>query len=153
MATRIFPIVKQHHLFLSTILLSNAITLETLPIFLDRLVPSWAAILISTIAVVVFSEIIPQAICTGPNQIPIASYLAPFMTFLLNTIGVACMPLSWVLDKVLGEHAGTTRYVRKDLSTLVQLHENTVKIPAKSGEPHKVSVVSRGMVSARKKSK
>lgn len=66
-ANKILPILENHHLLLSTILLNNAIAMESLPIFLDALVPSWLAILLSTSAVLVFGEVVPQAICTGPN--------------------------------------------------------------------------------------
>jgi metal transporter CNNM len=41
-------------LLLSTLLLSNALSLEALPIFLDKIVPGYMAIVISTVAVVVF---------------------------------------------------------------------------------------------------
>ena len=38
--TRLIPLVKRHHLLLVTLLLANAGVAETLPLFLDRLVPS-----------------------------------------------------------------------------------------------------------------
>lgn len=47
-------------MLLSTLLLNNAIAMEALPIFLDALVPSWLAIIISTTAVLVFGEVLPQ---------------------------------------------------------------------------------------------
>jgi metal transporter CNNM len=50
----ILDILNNHHLLLSTLLLSNALSLEALPIFLDKLVPSYLAVIISTVAVVVF---------------------------------------------------------------------------------------------------
>jgi len=42
-----------------TLLFCNAVALETLPIFLDRIVPSAYAILISVIAILFFGEVIP----------------------------------------------------------------------------------------------
>ena len=53
-AKPILEILNNHHLLLSTLLLSNSLSLEALPIFLDKIVPSYMAIIISTIAVVVF---------------------------------------------------------------------------------------------------
>jgi metal transporter CNNM len=38
---RILPLVKKHHLLLVTLLLANAAAMETLPIFLDKVVPTW----------------------------------------------------------------------------------------------------------------
>lgn len=53
-AKPILDLLNNHHFLLSTLLLSNALALEALPIFLDKIVPSYLAIFISTAAVVVF---------------------------------------------------------------------------------------------------
>jgi metal transporter CNNM len=53
-STTVLSILNDHHFLLSTLLLSNALALEALPIFLDRIVPSYLAIFISTAAVVIF---------------------------------------------------------------------------------------------------
>lgn len=45
-AERILPLVKDHHLLLVTLLLFNTVANEALPVFLDELVPSWAALLL-----------------------------------------------------------------------------------------------------------
>jgi len=66
-AGKIFPVIDKHHWMLVTLLLCNAAAMEALPIFLDELLPSWAAILVSVTAVLLFGEILPQAVCTGPN--------------------------------------------------------------------------------------
>jgi hypothetical protein len=39
MTSRIFPVIDQHHWMLVTLLLCNAGAMETLPIYLDRVVP------------------------------------------------------------------------------------------------------------------
>jgi metal transporter CNNM len=41
--------------------------METLPIFLDRIFSPWVAVLISVTLILMFGEIIPQALCTGPK--------------------------------------------------------------------------------------
>ena len=52
------------HWVLVTLLLSNVITNETLPIVLDREVKGgWFAVLVSSLLIVVFGEIIPSSIC------------------------------------------------------------------------------------------
>ena len=79
----IIPILAKHHLLLSTLLLANAFAMETLPLFLDAIMPAVAAIIVSTSAVVIFGEIVPQAYCTGPNQIKIARAMAPIIKFLM----------------------------------------------------------------------
>jgi len=66
-AWKVISVIKHRHLLLVTLLVSNACCLEALPIFLDSLVPSWIAILISVTMVLFFGEIIPQAACVGPH--------------------------------------------------------------------------------------
>jgi len=52
------------HWVLVTLLLSNVIVNETLPIVLDRsLGGGWPAVLGSTALIVIFGEVIPQSIC------------------------------------------------------------------------------------------
>ena len=66
-AEKVLPILKKHHHLLVTLLFCNACALEALPIFLDQLVPSAYAILISVLAVLIVGEVVPQAICIGPQ--------------------------------------------------------------------------------------
>lgn len=67
MSKRIFPVIDKHHWMLVTLLLFNALCMETLPLFLDKMVPEVWAVLISVTAILAFGEIIPQAVCTGPS--------------------------------------------------------------------------------------
>lgn len=108
-------------MLLSTILLNNAIAMESLPIFLDALVPSWLAIVLSTSAVLVFGEVVPQAICTGPNQIEIAASVAPFISLLMKICYPICKPIAMALDHILGVH-GDKHFTKSELKALVHMH-------------------------------
>lgn len=66
MANEIMPIIQKHHYLLSTLLITNAVALEALPICIDKIAPSWLAILISAVGVVIVAEIVPMSVCTGP---------------------------------------------------------------------------------------
>ncbi|MCO5580448.1 hypothetical protein L7F22_034316 [Adiantum nelumboides] len=63
-AAKILPVVKNQHLLLCTLLIGNSLAMEALPIFLDALVPSCGAILISVTLILMFGEILPQAVCS-----------------------------------------------------------------------------------------
>ena len=79
-AKTLIPLVKQHHLLLVTLLLANAGVAETLPLFLDRLVPSPIyAVIISVTAVLIFGEVIPQALCSK-HGLAIGHYMSPFVS-------------------------------------------------------------------------
>jgi metal transporter CNNM len=107
-----------------TLLLANALAMESLPIFLDAIVPSFWAIIISVTAVLFFGEVIPQAICTGPSQLKIACFLSPFVVFMMYFFAVVGYPISKLLDIILGEH-DITRFKNDQLKTLVQMHSQS----------------------------
>lgn len=121
MTERIFPVIDQHHWMLVTLLLCNACAMETLPIFLDRMVSPVAAIFISVSLVLVFGEVIPQAICTGPNQLTIAYWMCPLVLTLMWCTGPVSWPIARILDIWLGEHT-FQRYDNDQLKKLVMLH-------------------------------
>lgn len=52
-AKKILSVVSDHHLFLVTLLVANAMALETLPLIIHSLMPDWAAILFSTVIVLI----------------------------------------------------------------------------------------------------
>lgn len=93
-ATKILPVVKRQHLLLCTLLICNAAAMETLPMFLDSLVPAWGAILISVTLILLFGEIIPQAFCSRYG-LAIGAMLAPVVQVLV----VICFPIAYPISK------------------------------------------------------
>ncbi|XP_061177196.1 uncharacterized protein LOC133185923 isoform X1 [Saccostrea echinata] len=119
-AKKILPIVKKHHLLLVTLLLANAAAVEAMPIFLDRISSPVIAILVSVTAVLIFGEVVPQAICTRFG-LAIGATLAPIVYVLMALLFIVAWPLSKLLDCVLGEDHGTF-FRRAQLKVLVDLH-------------------------------
>ena len=125
-AAKLLPIVSQRHRLLVTLLILNALAYETLPIFLDALVPSWAAILLSTTLILLFGEIVPSAIFTGPNQLRLGYLLSPLVLFMMMFLYPIAMPLTCLLDYlVLGNQEDgddpQEAYNRRELSALVRI--------------------------------
>lgn len=110
------------HWVLVTLLLSNVITNETLPIVLDRcLGGGWPAVVTSTASIVVFGEIIPQSICVRYG-LQVGALFAPFVLMLMYLMYPIAYPCSLLLDHILGEDHGTL-YKKSGLKTLVTLHK------------------------------
>ena len=63
-AAKLLPVIARPHWMLCTLVLINAACMEALPIFLDRLLDPIAAVLLSVTAILIFGEILPQAICS-----------------------------------------------------------------------------------------
>ncbi|WP_459806162.1 DUF21 domain-containing protein, partial [Herbidospora sp. RD11066] len=61
-AAAILPVVQKQHQLLVTLLLCNAAAMEALPIYLDKIVHPAVAVVLSVTFVLIFGEVIPQAI-------------------------------------------------------------------------------------------
>lgn len=109
------------HWVLVTLLLSNVITNETLPIVLDRCFGGgWVAVVASTALIVIFGEIIPQSICVKYG-IQVGALFSPFVIGLMYITYPLSYPIALLLDYLLGEDHGTI-YKKSGLKTLVTLH-------------------------------
>ncbi|CAG8792045.1 1253_t:CDS:2, partial [Cetraspora pellucida] len=111
-ASRIKPIRKNGHLLLVTLLLVNVFVNETLPIVMDDVMGGGGitAILVSSVLIVIFGEIIPQAVCSSDyhsliNIIANKNLFRPVRILMWSTYIVA-YPIAKLLDRVLGENHG-----------------------------------------------
>lgn len=104
-AEMILEVLHNRHLLLVTLLLYNAIAMETLPLVIHTIVPAWLAIIMSTGVVLIVGEIIPQALCTGPNKLAIAQGCVPLIRVMIKVFWVVSYPIGRALDKILGEHS------------------------------------------------
>ncbi|KAH7381363.1 hypothetical protein DE146DRAFT_670388 [Phaeosphaeria sp. MPI-PUGE-AT-0046c] len=123
-AARVLRLLKRgKHWVLVTLLLSNVITNETLPIVLDRsLGGGWPAVVGSTVLIVIFGEVVPQSICVRYG-LPIGAWMSPVVLALMYIMGIAAWPTAKLLDYMLGEDHGTV-YKKTGLKTLVTLHKS-----------------------------
>lgn len=112
---------RGRHWMLVVLLLGNVIINESLPIFLDSAIGGGLlAIGISTTAIVIFGEIIPQAVCAR-HGLAIGARCAPFVLFLMYLFAPVAYPIAKILDRVLGVHNGHT-YKKAELKSFLQLH-------------------------------
>ena len=115
------PLRKNSHTLLCTLLLGNMLANEAMPIVIDDLLAGgWQSVIVSTALVVIFGEIIPQAICAqfGLAVGAHTAWLVKMMMFIFYPIA---WPIGKVLTLILGDHDGFT-YGRAQLKELVTLH-------------------------------
>ncbi|XP_056265862.1 metal transporter CNNM2 isoform X3 [Pseudoliparis swirei] len=119
-AKKIEPVRSQGNYLLCSLLLGNVLANTTLTILLDDIAGSGLiAVVMSTIGIVIFGEIVPQAICSrhglavGANTI----FLTKF--FMLLTFP-ASYPVSKLLDYLLGQEIGTV-YNREKLLEMLRV--------------------------------
>ncbi len=122
-AAIIYPVRKRGNLLLTTLLLGNVAVNTTLSIFLTNIASGIVAGLMATSLIVVFGEIIPQAVISryalwfGAKTIWFTK-LAIFITFPIS------YPVSKALDYFLGSELPTT-YSHKELMEIISEHEDS----------------------------
>ncbi|XP_066595626.1 unextended protein isoform X2 [Prorops nasuta] len=118
-ARTIQPVRNHGNYLLCSILFSNVLVNSCFTILLDDLTSGLVAIICSTLAIVIFGEISPQAICSrhglcvGAKTIYLTK-LTMLLTFPLS------YPISKFLDVMLGEEIGNV-YNRERLKELVKV--------------------------------
>lgn len=112
---------KGRHWVLVVLLLSNVIINESLPIFLDSAIGGGLlAIVISATAIVIFGEVIPQAVCAR-HGLAIGARCAPYVLLLMYLFAPVAYPIARILDCALGVHDAHT-YKKVELKSFLQLH-------------------------------
>ncbi|KAF7285361.1 hypothetical protein GWI33_010762 [Rhynchophorus ferrugineus] len=143
---RIIQPVRNHgNYLLCAILLGNVLVNSIFTILLDGLTSGLIAVIFSTLAIVLFGEIFPQAVCSrhglavGANTIYITKFVM-ILTFPLS------YSIAKMLDWVLGEEIGNV-YTRERLKELVMvttgendLDKDEVNIISGALELHKKTV-------------
>ncbi|KAG7487070.1 metal transporter CNNM2 [Solea senegalensis] len=119
-AKKIEPVRSQGNYLLCSLLLGNVLVNTTLTILLDDIAGSGLiAVVMSTIGIVIFGEIVPQAICSRHGLAVGANTILLTKFFMLLTFP-ASYPVSKLLDYLLGQEIGTV-YNREKLLEMLRV--------------------------------
>uniref|UniRef100_UPI00398E4F9B metal transporter CNNM2-like isoform X3 n=1 Tax=Pristiophorus japonicus TaxID=55135 RepID=UPI00398E4F9B len=119
-AKRIEPVRRQGNYLLCSLLLGNVLVNTTLTSLLDDIAGSGlVAVAISTLGIVIFGEIVPQAICSRHGLAVGANTIVLTKFFMLLTFP-ASYPVSRLLDVILGQEIGTV-YNREKLLEMLRV--------------------------------
>lgn len=154
-AKKIWDVVASHHWLLCTLLLVNAAASEALPLCLNAIMPEYVVIVVSVTLVLVFGEILPSAVFTGPRQVRLASACVPFVRALMWLTAPLSWPMARALDRVVGEGHASTRLDRAQIGTLIGLHgraRSPARRPPRRARASGVSVIEDADENARESS-
>jgi metal transporter CNNM len=118
-ARAIMPVRKRGNYLLCSILLGNVLVNSTLTIIMDDLTSGLVAVIGSTLTIVIFGEICPQAICSRYGLAVGAKTIYITRLVMLITFPLA-FPISKLLDSILGVELGNV-YNRERLKELVKV--------------------------------
>jgi metal transporter CNNM len=120
MAKRILPLRKNSHLTLASILLTNVAVISATSLVLEPHLSGLAAGALSTLLIVIFGEIFPQAIAIK-NALPVTATFAPVLQVMIIVTYPVAKPLQLLLDKLLGPEQYHL-HSRKELGLLIAEH-------------------------------
>ncbi|KAI1388002.1 DUF21-domain-containing protein [Hypoxylon trugodes] len=140
-AKRVYDLLKKgKHWVLVTLLLSNVIVNETLPVVLDRCFGGGiAAVVGSTVLIVIFGEILPQSVCVRYG-LQIGGYMSKPVLLMMYLLAPVAWPTAKLLDWLLGEDHGTV-YKKSGLKTLVTLHKSLGEVDERLNQDE-VTIIS-----------
>jgi metal transporter CNNM len=122
-AVRVLPFRTNSHLSLASILLSNVAVISATSLVLGHVLNSWIAGLSSTLLIVIFGEVIPQALFVK-HALSFCAWLAPLLRLMIYITYPVSKPLQLLLDRLLGyEH--TALQSRSELGLLIGEHADS----------------------------
>ena len=122
-AALIYPVRRKGNLLLTTLLLGNVTVNTTLSIFLGTIASGLVAGLMATALIVIFGEIVPQAVISR-YAIWFGARTIWFTKLMLFVCFPIAYPIAKTLDYFLGSELPTT-YSHKELMDIISEHEDS----------------------------
>jgi metal transporter CNNM len=122
-ARRVLPLRQHTHLTLASILLVNIAAVSANSLVLEQRLDGWAAAGLSTLLIVIFGEIMPQALFSK-DPLGWSSAFAPLLKAMITVTYVVSKPLQLLLDNLFPrEHAELQS--RHELGLMIGEHLGT----------------------------
>jgi metal transporter CNNM len=119
-ARKLLPLRKNAHLTLAAILLTNVAAASAAPLVLDRHLNGIVAGALSTLLLVIFAEITPQALFTR-HALEYCGRLAPLLNAMIVITYPIAKPLQLLLDRLFGRQRPEL-HTRHELGLLITEH-------------------------------
>lgn len=119
-AIKVLPLRKNHHLALAAILLTNVAVISATSLAIGEHFNGLIAGVASTLLIVVFGEIIPQALFAR-HALAVSARLATFLKGMIIVTYPISKPLQILLDRMLG-HQELRLHSRHELGIIIGEH-------------------------------
>lgn len=131
-AIKILPVREKGNQLLTTLLLGNVAVNSILSVYLSSLAGGFAAAISATVLIFLFGEIIPQAVLSR-HAMKFGALAAPIMKIFIFVLSPITFPISWVLDRFLGQEI-PSMYSKNELMEIVSEHEDSEHSPIDEDE-------------------
>jgi metal transporter CNNM len=138
-AERIYPIRRNGNQLLCTLVLGNVGVNSLLSILMADKAGGLIGFLVSTFAIVIFGEIIPQSLCSL-HALRIGSATAPLVRVLVVLLYPICAPLGYAMDVIVGEELVRT-YSSGELLKMLE-----IQVEEKKMDPDTAKTMSGALV-------
>lgn len=119
-AAKVLPLRRATHLSLSAILLTNIAAVSATSLVLSSVFYGVVAGIMTTLLIVLFGEIFPQAFFLR-NALKVSAFFSPFLTVLIIISWPISRPLQLLLDKLFQDE-GTHLQSRHELGLMLSEH-------------------------------
>ncbi|KAF0694989.1 Aste57867_14158 [Aphanomyces stellatus] len=139
-ARKIRPLRHDGHLLLTTLLFGNVAVNSIMAIFMAELTSGFVGFLVTTVVLVIFGELVPQALCSkyplGPfvviqpsssRPLAIGAKALPIVYLLIGIMYIFAKPIAMALDCIVGKDIGTI-FTKCELEKMLDIHVKQKKL-------------------------
>eukprot|EP00667_Euglena_gracilis_P007205 EG_transcript_7279 len=124
-AKRILPLRRRSNLLLCTLLMGNVVVNSLLSILIADMTSGLLGLVLSTVVITLFGEILPMAACTK-HALQIGAWAVPIVSLLMTLLYPIAKPIALILDWTLGKDVGEM-YDKNELRALLHLHAEATR--------------------------
>ncbi len=121
-AARVLPLRQNSHLTLASILIGNVGVISATSLVLDNKYNGLIAGVVSTLLIVVFGEVVPQALFSK-HALRACDRFAPLLKVMIIATYPVSKPLQLLLDRLFG-HEKSHLHTRGELGMIISEHAN-----------------------------
>jgi metal transporter CNNM len=132
LASKLLPLRRRGNLLLCAILLGNVMVNSLLSILMSDIAGGAIGLLVSTAVIVIFGEIMPQAVFSR-HGVKAGAILSPLLYVTICITFIFSYPIAAILDKVLGEEVGSVM-TRNKMKHFFEMQERNMMIEGGEGK-------------------
>jgi len=127
-------LLEDRHYLLVVILASNCVAMEALPLLMDRLMPKAAVVPVSVTFLLIFAEVIPQAVCLS-DPLKYGSFFSSMLWALSWLLYIFAKPITILLEYCVEDPDGNVLFTRKEMHAVIDMHAASQSITVPEVNP------------------